>query len=166
MLIKVYHSYQIFLKYLVHAFTIISGMAVLGMMLVTCLDVICRAFGSPIPGTLDIVRMLGAVTLACSLPYTTAVKGHVAIEYLFQKMPWLGRVTVDTVARLSVIVLFVVLGWNSLKYGFSLKSSGQVSATLQMPLFWIPWVIALSCLVVILVIFQNMIHPGREIIKP
>ncbi|MBN2307412.1 MAG: TRAP transporter small permease, partial [Candidatus Hydrogenedentes bacterium] len=99
-------------------------------------------------------------------PYTTAVKGHVAIEYFFLKLSRRGRIIVDTVCRSIGIVLFSFLTWKSVHYGSALKASGQVTPTLQVPVFWVPYVIALSCGVVVLVILHNLLHPGKEMIKP
>ena len=53
------------------------------MMLVTCVDIVLRKLGHPFPGAYDITKMAAAVTISCALPYTTAVKGHVAVEFFF-----------------------------------------------------------------------------------
>lgn len=144
----------------------LAGLGVLAMMSVTCADVVLRIFGRPLHGALDIVKVASALTIVCGLPYTTAVKGHVAIEYFFHLMPWLGRVVVDSFMRILAIVLFGLLAYQCVRYGLSLQASGRVTATLQMPLFWVPWTMAVSCAVTSLVIIQNTIHPGREMIKP
>lgn len=144
----------------------VSATAIFAMMVVVCLDVVLRFFGHPIPGSIDIVRILGAITLACALPYTTAVKGHVAIEYFFHKLGRRGRIAIDTLSRLVVIGLFGLLGWQSVHKGLSIKASGEVSPTLQLPIFWVLFVIAFSCLVVALVVVDHLLHPGREMIKP
>ena len=44
--------------------------------------------------------------------------------------------------------------------------SGQVTQTLQWPIFWLPWVIGFCCIVVLLVIVFNLLHPNKEMIKP
>jgi hypothetical protein len=64
------------------------------------------------------------------------------------------------------MTLFAFLSWRSIVYGMELRQSGQVAQTLEVPIFWVPWVIGFCCAVVILVIFYNLIHPGREMIKP
>ena len=144
----------------------IAGCGIVAMMTITCLDVIGRIFNRPIIGTLDIVKITAAVTIACALPYTTAVKGHVAIEYFFLKLsrPW--RIVIDTFIRLLGMALFGLLCRQCILYGISLRRSGEVSSTLEIPLFWIPHVLAMSCAVVVLVIFHNLLHPGKETIKP
>jgi TRAP-type C4-dicarboxylate transport system permease small subunit len=155
------------LKALVYALVFVSGLCVFMMIGIICADVILRRFDHPIKGAYDMVKIAGAVTLASALPYTTAVKGHVAIEYFFHKLNRTGRVVVDSVVRLLGIGLFAFLSWRSFIYGLELRRSGQVAQTLEvLPIFWVPWIIAFCCLVVILVIVYNMIHPGREMIKP
>ncbi|HRZ81300.1 MAG TPA: TRAP transporter small permease [Candidatus Hydrogenedentes bacterium] len=154
------------LRAVVLALASVSGLAILAMIAVTCADVALRAFGRPLTGAFDIVRVAGAVAIACALPYTTAVKGHVAIEYFFQKLNRPGRILVDTVCRLLVMGLFSVFTWQCVMYGNSLRRTGEVSLTLQIPMFWVTYVIAGACAVTVLVKIHNLLHPGREMIKP
>ena len=154
------------LRAVVLALASVSGLAILAMIAVTCADVVLRAFGRPLTGAFDIVRVAGAVAIACALPYTTAVKGHVAIEYFFQKLNRPGRILVDTVCRLLVMGLFSVFTWQCVMYGNSLRRTGEVSLTLQIPMFWVAYVIAGACAVTVLVKIHNLLHPGREMIKP
>jgi hypothetical protein len=51
-------------------------------------------------------------------------------------------------------------------YGLDFQRTGQVSETLQLPVFWVPHVIGFCCAIVVLVIGYNLVHPGREMIKP
>jgi len=161
-----WRAYERMLRGLVHALAILSGATVFAMMTVTCIDVILRAFGRPLTGAFDLVSIGGVLTIGCALPYTTAVKGHVAIEYFFHKLPRRGRVFVDTVCRLVVMALFGLLAWKNVIYGVSLRDAGQVTQTLQMPIFWIPWLLAFCCLITLLVVLHNLLHPGKEMIKP
>jgi TRAP-type C4-dicarboxylate transport system permease small subunit len=150
----------------VFAFAAVAGAGILVMVLVTCVDILMRAGGRALVGALDIVKLASAITIACALPYTTAVKGHVAIEYFFQKLGRRGRIVVDSIARLLSMTLFVLLSVQSFRYGNSLRASGEGSLTLQIPLFWVPYIIGLSCALVVLVILYNLTHPGQEMIKP
>ena len=136
------------------------------MVVLTCTDVLMRQFGYPIVGVYDLVYMTGAVAMACALPYTTALKGHVAIEHFFHKLNRTGRILVDTIMRTLSIALFSILTWQSALFGTSLKFRGDVTATLQVPLFWIPWVISVCCAMVVFVTFFHLMFPGRELLKP
>lgn len=160
--------YTRLLRGIVYTLVAISGLGVLTMMVVTCLDVVLRLpfISRSFVGAYDIVKITGALSLAAALPYTTAVKGHVAIEYFYQKFNRIGRIIIDTITRLFGIALFAFLAWRSILYGCEIRNTGQVSQTLQLPVFWVPYVIGFCCSVVVLVILHNLLHPGREMIKP
>jgi TRAP-type C4-dicarboxylate transport system permease small subunit len=153
-------------RVLVYVLAGVAGLGILGMMTITCADVILRQFDRPITGALDIVKFCLVLALAGSLPYTTAVKGHVAIEYFFLKLRRPARIVMDTLMRLLAMGLFALLSWDSMRGGIALRRTGDGTATLQIPLFWFSHVIAVSCAVVVLVILYNLTHPGREMIKP
>lgn len=162
-LIQLYHK---LLRFVVYVLVYVSGLSVFVMIGTTCADVILRRFGHPIIGAYDIVKIAGTLTLAAALPYTTAVKGHVAIEYFFHKLNHTSRIIVDIICRLLGICLFAFLSWRTIQYGNQFYETGQVSQTLQLPLFWLPYVIAVCCFVVMLVIIYNLFHPNKEMIKP
>jgi TRAP-type C4-dicarboxylate transport system permease small subunit len=154
------------LTIVVKVLAVIAGASVLTMILIPCTDIVLRLFGKALPGAYDLVRMAGLLAISFGLPYTTAVKGHVAIEVLYLRLSGIGRIILDTVIQLTCIGLFALLTWESLKYGIALKQSGVVLPTSQIPLFWMAYVISLNSLVMILVFINNLLHPGKEMIKP
>ena len=144
----------------------ISGASLLTMMLFTCVDVVLRKLGHPFLGEYDIVKIAAAVTLSCALPYTTAVKGHVAVEYFFHRLGATGRIVADTLIRLLIIALFSLFTWHLMRYGTSLRTSGEMSMTLNMPVFWVPFLMAFACIVVVLVTLYHLFHPGKALLNP
>lgn len=156
----------IVLRQMVLGLAWVSAASLLFMMLMTSLDVIMRLIYRPVTGTYDLVRMAGAVTVACAIPYTTAIKGHVAIEYFFHKLGRSGRIGVDALVRSLGMALFALIAWQSVRYGLSLRASGEVTPTLQWPVFWVPYVIAFCSLVTMGVILYNLLNPGKTMIKP
>jgi TRAP-type C4-dicarboxylate transport system permease small subunit len=151
---------------LVHALALVSALGIVTMMLVTCAEVILRLFRVSLTGVYDIVCISGAITMAAALPYTTACKGHVAIEFFFQRLPGAARVGVDAASRIVVSLLFGFLALESVRYGMRLREVGQVTSTLEIPEFWLPYVLAGSCAVTCLVKIYHLFHPGKELIKP
>jgi TRAP-type C4-dicarboxylate transport system permease small subunit len=139
----------------------LAALALMVMMLITCTDVALRAFGYPLTGALDLVEICAALTIAGALPYTTAHKGHVAIEFFSRKMPRWAQVGVDSLMRLMTSAMFAALALSSWQYGARLRSLGQVSTTLQAPIFWVPWYVSFSCLLTALVIAYHLIRPGK-----
>lgn len=154
------------LRGVVMALAAASGLAIIAMIAVTSADVAMRMLGRSLAGAYDIVKIAGAIAIACALPYTTAVKGHVAIEFFFHKLRRRGRIVVDTLSRLLVIAFFLVISRQTFIYGNTLKRTGEVSLTLQIPIFWLAYVISGALAVTVLVKVHNLLHPGREMIKP
>lgn len=160
------------LKLVIFALSAVSGLSLFVMIGAICLDVILRlkwvhaVTGFTLVGVFDVVRITGAITLAAALPYTTAVKGHVAIEYFFHRLNRTSRLVVDSLMRLLSMGLFAFLGWRSIVYGFDLRRVGQVTQTLEWPIFWLPWFIGVCCFVVVLVITFHLLCPKKELIKP
>jgi TRAP-type C4-dicarboxylate transport system permease small subunit len=154
------------LRAVVQALAYVAGASLMVMVLVTTADVILRKFGHSLTGAWDIVKIAAAITMAAALPYTTAIKGHVAIEYFFHKLGRRGRIVVDVIMRLAGMALFSLLAWGCVDYGNSLRARGEVSMTLQLPVFWVPYVLAASCVLVVLIKLYHLTHPGKSMIKP
>ena len=162
-LIDLYHEG---LRTLVRFLGAIAGAGLMTMVVVTTLDVVLRKFRISLPGAYDLVKIAGALTIAAALPYTTAIKGHVAIEYFFHRLGRRGRIGMDVLMRLGGMALFTLLAWGSVALGNSLRRSGEVSQTVQLPVFWVPYVLAASCVLVVLIKLYHVSHPGKPMLEP
>lgn len=145
--------------------TAISGTSLAAAILVVCLDVVMRTCGHPLKGVYDLVRIAGAIMAACALPYTTAVKGHVAVEYFFLKLNRSGRFWVDATMRLVMIAALLCAAWACVGYGQSFLRGNQVSDTIELPIFWVPWLMAVAFTVSALVVLFHLLHPGEELMR-
>lgn len=162
-LLAAYHGA---LRAVVKGLAWVSGAALMAMVLITTGDVVLRAMNLPLTGAYDLVKIAAAVSVAAALPYTTAIKGHVAIEYFFHKLGRRGRAATDAVMRAAGMALFGLLAWGCLNYGNSLREKGEVSMTLQLPVFWVPYVLAGSCVLVVLIKVYHVTHPGKPLLRP
>ena len=123
----------------------IAASAVVGMMTLTCLDVLLRFFRHPIPGTYEIVGMLGAVFVSFSLARTSVDQGHIAVDFLIQRFPKRLQYVVEAVNTGTCALLFTVLCRQCVVYALDLRASGEVSMTLQMPIHPFVFGIAIGC---------------------
>jgi TRAP-type C4-dicarboxylate transport system permease small subunit len=154
------------IRHLIKALAVVSGTAIIVMMGITVADVLLRLFNIGITGAYDLVRVCGAIAVSCALPYLTAVKGHIAIEFFYHKLSRTGRIILDSVFRLLSLLIFGTLAWRVFLHGLSLLESGEVFPNLGIPVFWIPMVISLNCVLMMVVFLYHLLHPGREYIKP
>lgn len=148
---------------LVRIMTYLSCFALALMALITCGDIILRILRIPAKGAYDLVRLCGAITVSCAVPMTTAMKGHVAIEYFFHKLNRRWRVIVDSLMRSIICIGFAVAAWSSFRYGLQFLKNGEVTNTIEVPVFWVPWLMSAAFAVTSLVILFHLIYPGREL---
>lgn len=153
-------------RVLVYLLGIISALALLFIVGVVMLDVMGRFLGKGVRGSMDYIRLASAVVLGGALPYTTAVKGHIAIEFLFRRIGKTLKIVIDTISRLLMLLLFILIIFFMIRYGVSLYRSGEVTSTVQLPVFWVPFWLALSFTVTSLVKIYHILRPGKELIKP
>lgn len=131
---------------------IIAGITLTFMMSITVADVILRSFRRPIVGTYELVAFSGAVVIGFSLPFTSWVRGHIYVDFIISRFSKKIRNAFNIVTRGMVIGLFLMIGWNLIKFGMDLQKSGEVSLTLQMPFYPVAYGIGICCFVQCLVI--------------
>jgi TRAP-type C4-dicarboxylate transport system permease small subunit len=128
------------------------------MMTLTFVDVISRYFGYPIKGSYDIVGMCGAFVIALPIAYTQMLKGHVAIDFIVIKLPGPAQKAIDSVNYLLNISFYGLLAWQCSIYGKKLWSVGRVSETIEIPLFPFPYVVAIGCALMCLILIIELIN--------
>jgi TRAP-type C4-dicarboxylate transport system permease small subunit len=158
--------YSRILKAIVISLAFLAGASVLIMMLLPCLDIILRQIKRPIPGVYDWVQVTMVLAISFGLPYTTAVKGHIAVELFYHKLTGMARLAVELLIQTICIVLFAALAVISVQYGNSLLKNGVVMSTSQVPLFWLAYIIAFNSFVMVFVFINIFLHSGKEVIKP
>ncbi len=137
---------------------VIAGFALTGTMLLTVADVILRAFKRPILGTYELVGLLGAVVIGFALPQTSRLKGHVMMDFLTGKLPDTLQSVLRILTRLLAIGLFAILGWNTWSMGNDFYRVGEVTPTLQLPLYPVTYLMALCFFIECLVLFVDMLE--------
>jgi len=143
----------------------ISGMMLVAMMLVTCGDVVGNMFGHPLLGSEEIVSLLAALLIAFSLPAAHQEKAHIGVDMLYLKFsPRLKKIN-NVIISVLTSIFFVLVAWECFKYALDLKRIGQVTAVLELPLYYVLYAVAAGCgflsLVVVSQLF-NMIKEGSH----
>ena len=136
---------------------IIAGACLLFIMLLTTCDVIGRAFRTPIIGTYELVSFGAGILVGFSLPITTFEKGHVYVNFLYQKFPKPIQRVLHSITNLMGIALFVGAGYYLFVMGYNLRKAGEVSSTLQLPYYTIAYGIGLACFTVCFVLVAEFI---------
>lgn len=130
-----------------------SALVLFCMMAVTCLDVVGRYFGHPVPGTYDMVGMGGGLVLALGLAMSHVAGMKISMQSLYKRPEFLRRMVSVLVSVLSVGTL-ALISWRCFKLGNDLLERDVVSDTIQIPLYPFLYLAGLGmsvyCIVVLL----------------
>lgn len=152
--------------FLVKLLRIVGGVCLVGMMGLTCLDVILRKMGHPIFGSLDIVGFMALIVLAGAMPYTHQQKGHVGVSLLVQKLNPRKQAIVDAITSMVSLVLFALVSWQMLLYAQELYIKGDVSMAIQWPKYPFIFIVAVCFAVLCLTILVDFLQLVRKAVKP
>jgi TRAP-type C4-dicarboxylate transport system permease small subunit len=128
-------AYLRFVERLSKFMSIIAGVGLTFMMLLTVSDVILRYLKRPIPGTYELVAYSGVVVIGFAIAYTSWVRAHVFVDFLVNRLGKTPKRIVLIFTKLVGTGFFVMLGVNLIADGLSMLQTGEVSPTLKLPFY-------------------------------
>jgi len=144
----------------------VAGAAALaGMMLLTCADVIGRYLGKPIFGSVEIVGFLATLTAALALPYAHAMKSHIGVEILVQKLSPKLQTAIELCTNTVALAFFGIVTWRMYVYANTFRESGEVSMNLEFPEHVIIYLTALCFLIFALTILEDIVKALKLVLE-
>ena len=137
---------------------ILAGAALLGVMLLIGFDIIGRLFGFPVPGAYELVSLAGGLIIGLALPATSGAKGHVTTDMLLAKLSEKPRLILNVVTRLIGMAVFLLAGYGMVMMGVRLKVSGEVTAVLALPFYYVAYAVGGAFWVQILILFNEILE--------
>ncbi|MFO7568505.1 MAG: TRAP transporter small permease [Smithellaceae bacterium] len=136
--------------------------ALIAMMLLSTADVVLRFFNKPIPGTYELVGFLGTVIVSFALAFTSMEKGHIAVDILASKLPQRVQFAIESFNNFIGMGLFGLIAYQAVIYAMDIKRSGEVSLTLQMPVFPFILGIAVGCGLLSLLLMAEFVKSAQR----
>ena len=135
------------------------GMIVLliGMVLTT-FDVIGRkVFNLPIPGAVELGKMVLAIFVLLGLAYTQQLKGHVSIDILTPHMSLRTQHILNIITTLLSLFIFAFLIWQGWIETVLTMKSNTVSDVLRIPIFLFKSLVSVGVFLLCLELICGMI---------
>lgn len=127
---------------------IIAALSLFGMALLTGADVGMRGlFNTPIFGSEELVSILGVIAVGFALPYTHFQKSHIGVEILVRRLSRRTRNAVKLVTNSATLFLVGIVTWRMFLYAQTLDESGEVSMNLELPEYYVVYVLSFGFLV-------------------
>ena len=124
-----------------------------------------RSLGTPIFGAVEIVSLLAVLVLACAMPMTHVEKGHVGVGLVVNRLSSRRQALIDSITGFLGTVLFAIISWQMFLYAGSMKASGEVSMSMELPTYVLIYAVAVAFAVLALVILVEMIDHIRKAVR-
>lgn len=137
---------------------IAGAFCLVGMMALTCLDVLFRRFlERPILGAVELVSFMATLIPAFALAYTHKEKGHIGVELLMRYASPRTQRLVDICTTMLSLGLFGLLTWQMFEYARVIQQSGEVSTTLEFPEYLIIYAVTFGVFVLVWVLVEELL---------
>ena len=139
---------------------VFAGLVLVLVMVVTGCDIVGRIFGSPIPGTYEMVSFAGGLAIGLALPVTSRERAHVIVDIVTSRVSSRAGAVLHVITRLMVIALFLLLGYATIRMGIDFRAYGQVTPVLGFPYYPVAYIISGACFIESLVLVVDLIKGG------
>ena len=135
-----------------------TGVALLGgailflLTLLTVVSVVGRAvFSAPIPGDFELVEVGMAVAIFAFLPYCQIVRGNVIVDLFTTRASPGAKALLDGLVNLLYTSIAALLTWRVALGGLEIRSYGETTMVLRVPVWWgyVPAVMSLGFLTLV-----------------
>ena len=141
-------------------------LGILIMTSVTCLDVAgAKLFNLPVPGSTEVISLAQVVTIVFAIATTYLHKGHISVEmFMTNRHP-----VVKSLIRIFVVslglMLFSVLLYQGVLLGNEYLSSGEVTATIQLPFYPFAYAFAIAMIPIVLLLLAELIKEIKGVLN-
>lgn len=113
-----------------------SSLALVAMFLLIVADIIgIKVFARPIPGGIEVVGFLAALTIGGAIAAVNQARGHIAVDFVLGRLSPRARTSTEVFVGLLSCVLLGILMVFTWRYAGDLHASGEVSMTQRIPYY-------------------------------
>ena len=135
---------------------VLGAVSLVGMVALTCVDVVGRFFVHPIFGSVEIVGFMATLAVGLALPYTHQAKGHIGVDILVRLFSERTQAIIDLCTSIFSMGLFALITWRMVDYARTLQKAGEVSMSLEFPEYIIIYITSFCFFVFFLLIIQDI----------
>ena len=145
-------------NFLIRMLALIGGIFLVGMIVLTCANIISRIVWVPILGTFELMGFFGAIVTAFALGYTQMKRSHIAVDVLINTFSKKTRKVVDVINHAICFFFFCVAAWQIAIKATTLMDTGEVTETLRIIYYPFTYGVAFGCAVLSLILLLGLIR--------
>ena len=142
----------------------VGVIGILLMFLVNLVDVVgAKLFLWPVPGANEVISFSQIVAIAPAIAFTLILGRHIRVEFIIDRFPKRVRAAISSISSFLSLILFVLILWQSYRYGVSLQGAGEIGSTSHLPFYPFAYLIALCSISVCLVFLIEVLKSLNEV---
>jgi TRAP-type transport system small permease protein len=147
----------------------INWVALLGiavMMVLTTVDVAGRYFfNKPVRGAFDATGLIGLVIVVAALANAQTLRSHIAVDFITRKLNPKAASSILSLVYFISFILFALIAWQAILYGYSLQKVNETSLTVKIPLAPFVYAISVGCITLCLVLIIDFMRSIKGVFK-
>lgn len=143
----------------------IAQAALVLVMIIIVANIIMRRYWTPIPGTVELVEILGAVILGLGVAYCQYRKGHIFVSILVKKFPLRLQALTDAFTSLLALIFSSLLSWQLIKYAGRMMERGYATGHLDIPIGPFIYIVGIGCIILAVVLFRDFVKASAVAVK-
>ncbi len=147
---------------LVKMLAFVGGVFLVGMIAITCANILSRAVWVPIRGVFELMGYAGAIVAAFALGYTQIKKGNIAVDILVNRYPARLKRVIHAANSLIGLAFFLLASWQICIKANTMMATGEVTETLQVIYYPFVYGVALGCLVLALTLSTELLKSAFQ----
>jgi len=129
-------------------------------------DVLLRLVWRPVPGTFEMVTILGAMTISMAVAHCAVMKGHVAIDVLVERFSPRIQGVIDSITSLISLIVIGAVSGQMLIFATRMWQRGYATADLAIPhhpfIYGVAVGLGVLCLVLLLELCKSLLRAVRR----
>jgi TRAP-type mannitol/chloroaromatic compound transport system permease small subunit len=140
--------------------------AVLALLLLTCVDVIGgNFFQLPVPGFDEAIGLGQLMAMSFAAAITLNLNRHVRVDLFIRRLPMRLQAAINSLTNLLGLSLFVLITWRFFLFGRTLQISGEISEAWGLPLYPFVFLATIAFVPVCLSLLWQFISSIVKVVK-
>jgi TRAP-type C4-dicarboxylate transport system permease small subunit len=136
----------------------VGGVFLVGMIVLTCANILFRMTWVPIIGTFELMGYFGGIVTAFALGYTQMKRGHIAVDVLVNTYSDKVRNIINAINYTVCFLFFSVAAWQIAVKATTLMNTGEITETLRIIYYPFTYAVAFGCAILSLVLFTDLVR--------
>lgn len=157
-------AFEGFLDVWTDRFNWVSIAALAVLLCVALIDIIgSKLFNRPVPGSIDIIGLLGGIITAFSVARTQNLGRHIQVDFVALLLPKKIQYIIGTVSSSLCFIFIIIVILTCFEYGISLQESNERSITLSIPFYPFVYAMIVAFIPLLLTFFKDILRHIRGI---